>query len=64
MQVVDHIEGDEQPVRARPKRAARASQLARLWALSEVSDAERDALRARLLGLEVDAPAGDLDDTP
>lgn len=56
MQVVDQVGGELQPGRGRTRRAARATQLARLWALSDTDEAERDALRSRLQGLDVDEP--------
>lgn len=59
MKVDQHIEAQDQAVRRRTGRAARATQVARLWALCDVGDDEREALRSRLLGLEVGDPAGD-----
>lgn len=59
MQAVDHAEGGVEPVGVRARRAARATQLARLWALSDAGDDEHDELRSRLLGLEVDEPDGE-----
>lgn len=56
MQAVDDVEAAMDPVRARSRRATRASQVARLWALSDSDEAERDALRSTLERIHVEDP--------